>query len=145
MQKQILALFGIHDLTNSTGEIGNYNRQPKQITVHKDWDHISMQYDADLALLRFKKDSITFGSFVQPLICLWNSTSEPIEKLGTVAGWDRSENKTKFYENLPRQISAPIHSLKQCLPGHPKIAQISSNRTFCAGWRNGTGVCTGDS
>lgn len=141
--KHITAIFGAHDLS-SDDEIGRYELKPKRIIIHEDWNSNSSQHDADLALLRFKRGSITFNLFVQP-VCLWNSENIPTETSGIVAGWGESEDKTKIHENLPRQITAPIHSHGKCLAGKPKIAELSSDRTFCAGLRNGTGVCRGDS
>lgn len=141
--KHINAIFGAHDLT-SDDEIGRYELTPKRIIIHEDWNANSSQYDADLALLRFKKESITFNLFVQP-ICLWKSETQLSATMGTVAGWGESEDKTKRYENLPRRFDPPIHSHRKCMAGHPKIAGMSSERTFCAGLRNGTGACRGDS
>lgn len=141
--KFIKAIFGAHDL-DSTDEIGRYELKPIRTIVHEDWNSTSTQYDADLAILRFNRNSIKFNMFVQPL-CLWKFENEPIETSGTVVGWGQRENTTKKHENLPTRIFTPIHSDRQCLAGNSQAAGVSSLRTFCAGLRNGTGICNGDS
>lgn len=51
----------------------------------------------------------------------------------------------KEHENEPTFIGVPIQSNGQCLPGQGGLAALSSERTFCAGLKNGSGVCFGDS
>lgn len=128
----------------SDGEIERYESSPHRIIIHRDWNPESYRYDADIALLKFNRGSYRFKNFVRP-ICLWKLESAPAEKVGLVAGWGMTEDKTQFFGNFPRRITAPIHDHRSCLSGKPKIAELSSVRTFCAGWKNGTGVCRGDS
>lgn len=64
---------------------------------------------------------------------------------GIVTGWGRSEDVSKVHENDPKLIKVLIQTNTQCLPQNARLAELSSERTFCAGLKNGSGVCHGDS
>ena len=66
-----------------------------------------------------------FSSYVQP-ICLWNEKNDPTQTEGHIGGWGQSQNLENFFEEIT-------------------IVDLASNRTFCAGRGDGTGVCDGDS
>lgn len=143
MPRNILALFGAHDLTNSF-ETERYALYPQEIFIHDDWNPGTSEYDADVSLLEFKAGNIHFNDFVQP-VCLWESENDPAVTDGIVTGWGMSDDATKPHENLPKLVKVPIQSNEECLPGETGLAGISSRRTFCAGLQNGSGVCFGDS
>lgn len=136
-------LFGAHDLLDHH-ESSRYSLTPEKIIIHNDWNPHIKSFDADVSLLKFEEGSIHFNAFVQP-ICLWDSPNEPTETEGIVIGWGQSEDLTKFHENVPKLVKVPILTNGYCLPGEGKLADLSSNRTFCAGLKNGSGVCFGDS
>lgn len=117
-----------------------------EIYLHENWNPETARYDSDLALLEFEPASISFNRFVQP-ICLWDSEKEPAVTEGVVTGWGRSEDETKDHENIPKQVKALIQSNEDCFftEGQAEHLHVSSNRTFCAGLRNGSGICEGDS
>lgn len=139
--RDFTVIFGAHQLSSSH-EIGRYELTPRRIIIHEDWDVNSLQYDADLALLRFKRESIIFNLSVQP-ICLWSSSTMPSVTEGIVAGWGKSEERDQ--EDRPKMVRVKIQSNGKCLPGQGELATYASERTFCAGLRNGSGVCNGDS
>lgn len=139
----MLALFGAHDLTNSV-ETGRYVLSPKRIFVHEEWNPETTQYNADLSLLEFEERGIRYNDFVQP-ICLWALENDPAGTEGFVTGWGKSEDKTRFHENVPKFVKAPIQSNEDCFLEAKALVDLSSKRTFCAGLRNGSGVCFGDS
>lgn len=58
-------------------------------------------------------------------------------------GWGKSESKS-LHENIPRQVSLTAVNDSTCYTDDPKIATISSLRTFCAIGVN-SGPCHGDS
>ena len=87
---------------------------------------------------------VPITQYIQP-ICLWKGLKVPSQTQGYVTGWGKSEDTSKKHETIPKVISAPIQENEHCLPQNPHLAHISSNRTFCAGSRTGTGVCLGDS
>lgn len=117
---------------------------PKSIFIHDDWNHLTTNYDADVSLLKFEDRSINFNVFVQP-ICLWNSEAEPTVTKGIVTGWGKTEDLTKVHQNIPKRVKALIETNEQCFLNTKALVDLSSFRTFCAGLRNGSGVCHGDS
>lgn len=102
------------------------------------------KYDADISLLEFEKGKISFTPKIQP-ICLWTSEDDPLNEDGIIAGWGRSEDSHKPHEDIPRKTKAIIESNANCFLKSIELVPLSSNRTFCAGLQNGTGVCHGDS
>jgi secreted trypsin-like serine protease len=64
---------------------------------------------------------------------------------GFVVGFGKSEDESKFHENIPKVLGTPIHRNDDCFLANHELASISSKRTFCAGSGNGEGVCNGDS
>lgn len=143
LPRNILALFGAHDL-NDYFEAERITLSPKKIYIHDDWNHLTETYDADVSLLEFEESKIYFGMYIQP-ICLWNFEHEPTVTEGVVTGWGRSGAAIE-HENLPKLVKAPIQSNEECFfDGGKHLIDLSSRRTFCAGLRNGSGVCQGDS
>lgn len=143
MPRDILALFGAHDLSDNF-ESGRILESPKKIFLHDEWNHLTDRFDADVALLEFWKNKIYFSDYIQP-ICLWDSLDEPTPSEGIVTGWGKSEDSTKIHENKPKIITAPILSNEKCFFETKSLLDLSSLRTFCAGLGNGSGVCNGDS
>lgn len=134
---------GVHDLAQLIDRKKLVLR-PKSIIVHEDWDVNDVKYDADLALLEFEEGKIIFSPYIQP-ICYWTSTEDPEAHEGTIAGWGRSHNLSKPHEEIPRSTTVKIEGNVDCFYKFKDLLPLSSNRTFCAGLQNGTGVCTGDS
>lgn len=122
---------------------------PKKIFIHDDWKQNTSDYDADLALLEFQKAALT--SF-QP-INLWTSAADPplTTNEGIVVGWTKSGSSLGVLENLPKKLIVPIQTNEHCFLTTKTLLNLSSLRTFCAGFRNrtsipvnGLGVCRGD-
>ena len=139
---EIQATLGAFDLTIEN-ELGSKTLSPSEILVHPDWDPQSINFDADIAILKFLLQ-VPITQHIQP-ICLWKASTDPSQTQGYVTGWGKSEDTSKKHETIPKLISAPIQENANCLPQIPDLAPISSNRTFCAGSKDGTGVCLGDS
>lgn len=133
----------MHDL-NDPYESGRISQSPKKIFIHDNRNHLTTSFDADLALLEFHANRIHFDDFIQP-ICLWNSETEPVVTEGIVTGWGKSEDLTKDHQNLPKTVIVPIQTNEVCFLDSKDHVDLSSTRTFCAGLRNGSGVCHGDS
>lgn len=111
--------------------------------MHADWQPLVKRYDADIALLELDEELI-FTSYIQP-ICLWDSVTQPWTSIGKAVGYGKSEDITKSHENIPKKIDIPFQSQEECFLKEPELASLGSNRTFCAGAADGTGVCVGDS
>lgn len=140
--RQILIVLGGFDLEKKY-EAGRETIPPVKIHIHPDWNHQSVSYDGDIALLELER-KIYFNDYIQP-ICLWESNIDPIASSGVIVGYGRSEDSTKKHENTPKSITVPIHTQENCFLTQPGLAKISSTRTFCAGAADGNGVCSGDS
>lgn len=101
-------------------------------------------YDADISLLEFEEGKILYSAFIQP-ICFWDLENEPDVTEGIVTGWGKGKQPDKDHENLPSSIAATIQTNQKCFLETKALAGSSSLRTFCAGLRNGSEVCSIDS
>ncbi|XP_063710167.1 serine protease gd-like [Culicoides brevitarsis] len=114
----------------------------KNIFVHPDYKRYSQtSFDADIAVIVLRQ-SITFTQFIRP-VCLWHGKSPTASQSGIVVGWGRDE--TGVPTSKPNQIEMPVVSNATCLESEPTYQYLTSNRTFCAGRRDGSGPCNGDS
>lgn len=139
----IHVFLGKHQLTKSNK--GVQYKQIKKIFVHPDYD--VGYYANDIAILLFTS-SAEFTDWVRP-ICLWAENRDinaviGNNKVGTVVGWG--------YDNLGRisdkllQANMPVVPHKQCIWSKREFfSKTVNDKNFCAGFRNGTSVCTGDS
>lgn len=122
--------------------------EPETITIHPDYQY--GRANADVAMITFS-DPITFSRTILPL-CLWqgpNDLNQIVGNVGTVVGWGRTETGD-LSSAEPRQVNMPIVDQVDCVKSSSPIVnkallEIISHNTFCAGTRNGTGPCNGDS
>jgi secreted trypsin-like serine protease len=142
LAREILVVLGSFKL-NLRYEVGRETRSVSKIHIHTDWNPFLTTYDADIAMIEFEYP-VTFSNYIQP-ICLWESPFDPSQSSGTVVGYGKSEDLTKIHENIPKVIDVPIQTQEECFLSNPALVPISSTRTLCGGYRNGTGVCNGDS
>ncbi|KAK9874456.1 hypothetical protein WA026_002797 [Henosepilachna vigintioctopunctata] len=111
--------------------------------VHPDYKF--SKADADIAVIVMKAE-VSFTNFIRP-ICIWkddDDLSSIVGRKGTVVGWGRDEHGHKVSPE-PKQIEMPIVSQEKCLRSDDSFVHITSERTFCAGDRKGSGPCNGDS
>lgn len=139
----VLALFGAYNLRN-VYEPERLVLSPEEIFIHEQWNIHVERFDADIAILKFSPKLITFTRFIQP-VCLWSSQSAASERVGIVAGWGQNEDESRPYQSVPKLVNVSMHTNEDCFLETPGLARISSRRTFCAGLKNGSGVCMGDS
>ncbi|KAF5281673.1 hypothetical protein FQR65_LT14603 [Abscondita terminalis] len=114
--------------------------QAEKLHVHPDFKFTTA--DGDIAIIVLGEDAI-FSTLIRPA-CLW--TENPIsivDRVGIVVGWGRDENGATSSE--PKQVSFPVVSEGECLRSNSGFREITSSRTFCAGYRNNSGPCNGDS
>jgi secreted trypsin-like serine protease len=136
---------GKHNLDSLTSEKNFIAAGVEKFMIHPDWNYEDDRYDADLAMVVLTR-SVEFSKFIQP-ICLWtntNSNNDFIEKAGLVAGWGKTEFDAIATES-PRFAIFPVVNEGECLRSNEAFTKLTSNRTFCAGKRTGTGPCSGDS
>lgn len=140
LARDILLLFGVHDL-NDRNQNGVYSASAAEVTMHPDWNPYGEKYDADIALITVD-DEIPYTRFIQP-ICIASDEIEATE--GFVTGWGKSEDESKLHENIPKVLKVPIWTNEHCYLEAEEFTKLASRRTLCAGSRDGTGVCNGDS
>ncbi|CAG9770052.1 unnamed protein product [Ceutorhynchus assimilis] len=103
----------------------------------------------DLSVITLDKP-VEFSSTIAP-ICLWegdDNIQNMVNKKGTVAGWGADEvaQKTgKYSISVAKSVDMPIVAQESCLFSNLSYFQLTSDVTFCAGKRDGTGTCIGDS
>ncbi|XP_066592848.1 serine protease gd-like [Prorops nasuta] len=125
-------------------EKGSVNREVRTYYFHPDYKHRGSA-DSDLAIIVLR-ESVEFSRMIQPL-CLWNGSPDlqpVVGKSGYVVGWGRDEFGNPYLSE-PRMSTIPIVSQEDCLWSNTDFVAFTSNRTFCAGMRDGSGPCNGDS
>lgn len=117
----------------------------KKILIHNDYMSNGTSYDADIAIV-IMQEHVQFTEFIRP-ICLWDgddSVNSVEGQLGTVVGWGRDEFGNVLTAE-PKKVAILVVSEAECLRSSDTYRYITSQRTFCAGNRDGTGPCNGDS
>lgn len=140
--QDLLVILGKTNLARWVPSEGERIMEVESIYVHQ--DYISSNSDADIAVILLR-ESVDFTIFVRP-ICLWigsNKLHEIVDRQGIVAGWGRTE--TGSISSEPKQTWMPIVDQETCIRSAHQFQFITSNRTFCAGMRDGSGPCNGDS
>ncbi|XP_070504760.1 thioester-containing protein 1 allele R1-like [Chironomus tepperi] len=137
----ITVVLGAHNF--NVDEPGRVYSEISSINVHEDWNTTSESHDADIAMLTLK-ENVRFSSYIQP-ICLIPPESNIAEiTYGYAVGYGLNENRN--LENVLKYVKMPIElSNEECFYTNHVLLSLSSRRTFCAGDRNGSGVCQGDS
>lgn len=135
-------VFGAFNI-DTESESESHSVTPLKIIIHDDWNPSIKSFDADIALIITDEDVLT-SKFIKP-ICLWESSVDPSINEGYIAGWGSSHDSIEHYSSLPKELKVPIHNQLDCFYDNPKLAEISSRRTFCGGSRDGKGPCNGDS
>lgn len=114
------------------------------VVIHPDYRTQSELY-SDIAVGKLS-ETLVFSEFIQPA-CLWTGAAEQsliVGRNGVIVGWGLDESGMQTAE--PKRVEVPIVSDQKCLRSHDGFGKITSDRTFCAGWRNGSeGPCAGDS
>ncbi|KAK6621260.1 hypothetical protein RUM43_011566 [Polyplax serrata] len=141
-REDIIAYVGRYDISNWTDE----NSQPRELSaifIHPDFDSDFLH--SDLAVLKFSRP-IEEAGHVSPA-CLWqgnHNLSAVVGRKGIVFGWGTNGLGTKV-TSTPKLAVMPIVSQEECLRSNMEFLFLTTNRTLCAGFRNGTGPCSGDS
>ncbi|XP_058463979.1 clotting factor G beta subunit-like [Malaya genurostris] len=100
------------------------------------------QNDHDIALL-ITAEPVRYGKFVQPA-CLPTFSLIHDKTAGTIVGWGYTEQNT--VSNVLKAANLPIVTKDACIRSNPgAFANSVTDNMFCAGHRNGTNACNGDS
>ncbi|XP_055590228.1 serine protease 55-like [Uranotaenia lowii] len=123
----------------------NRNTQEHRVqAVHRHESFSATSYKHDVAILMLQT-IVEFDDFVQP-VCLWSNFEhgKATEMSGYVSGWGLTEYRR--LANKLKTASFPMVSTLECLESdRPLFGQLLYPGMFCAGSRNGTTVCNGDS
>ncbi|XP_052749486.1 limulus clotting factor C-like isoform X2 [Galleria mellonella] len=143
-------IFGKYNLIG--GDIAIQEREIYQNIVHEDYN--PKRLDNDIALLKMKTE-VKFDDYVQPA-CLWHLNAYKKVPKGTikgtsiimfyfqVVGWGFNHNDT--LATTLHQVVLPKILDSVCVKSNIDFfGKILNDRKFCAGYRNGTSACNGDS
>lgn len=143
-ENEIVLFLGRNNIDDWT-ESGYTSPKVKKIVVHPDYKRSSeLSYDADIAVIMLKK-TVEYTAYIRPA-CLWEGNTvlnDIVSHKGTVVGWGRDQGG--IVTSTPNKVEMPIVSENTCLRSHESYRYLTSNRTFCAGKRDGSGPCNGDS
>lgn len=136
----LILFLGRYNISNWM-ETGIKMSSVEQIVIHSDY---MLKYDADIAIV-ILREKVEFTEYIRP-ICLWaqsDASTNIVGQYGTVIGW-RRDFAGNFPISTPTNINMPVVSEVECLRSSDFYQNILSNRTFCAGSRNGGGPCYGN-
>ncbi|RZC34212.1 Trypsin domain containing protein [Asbolus verrucosus] len=138
----ILLVMGRSDISH-WASAGALIRTAEEVIPHPNYKQGSGH--CDVAVIEMNEE-VTFRPSIRP-ICLWSGDTNLKLLSGTsgvVAGWGKSESKHKAVTK-PRKVAMPIVSQEVCLRSNLGFKNLTSEKTFCAGNRDGSGPCSGDS
>ncbi|XP_077298947.1 serine protease gd-like [Arctopsyche grandis] len=113
----------------------------KYIYVHPMFNGSNL--NNDIAILYV--DTVEFDDSIQP-VCIWDQSSDlglVVGQVGTVLGWGRDESLV--VTPSPKMAELPIVSTETCRASNPDFFLFTFDTTLCAGNKDGTGPCNGDS
>ncbi|KAK9874459.1 hypothetical protein WA026_002800 [Henosepilachna vigintioctopunctata] len=142
-KEDLILIFGRSHLKHWAEKTENVLRSVTNVEVNPDYKQYSGH--GDLAILTLNKP-VEYSRTIKP-ICLWNDYDDlryVVGKYGTVVGWGKDEGQQDYLVD-PKKIEMPIVSEEVCLRSNYEFRNLTSEKTFCAGERNGKGPCTGDS
>jgi len=131
LASDIIIKLGAHDV-DTINEPSTISRTAKHIIVHSGWDHEAFKFNDDLAIL-LMEEKVPLGSAFINTICIADIAAVRDATEGIAAGWGKSEDRTREYQNIPRHAKLPITALLHCLLNHPSLGIIGSENNFCAG------------
>ncbi|CAB3220212.1 unnamed protein product [Arctia plantaginis] len=143
VNKNTLTVYlGKHNLRTSVE--GVQVRFVDRIIVHTEYNASS--YSRDLAILTLR-EPVTYTDTVRPA-CLWPENQVDLQnvigKKGSVVGWGFDETGVATEELS--LVEMPVVDQETCLRSYNEFfVRFTSPYTYCAGYRDGTSVCNGDS
>ncbi|KAJ8711201.1 hypothetical protein PYW07_008443 [Mythimna separata] len=142
--EDVTVKIGVHSLNDDNTNL-TITRKLTARYIHEEYDPFTLQND--ILILTLDK-SVRFTNYIRPA-CLWGGDtrlSRVVGATGIVAGWGRrSADDTRGKLDEPQMVRAPIVSTLECRGSKAVFHQVTYNTTLCAGYRNGSGPCSGDS
>lgn len=118
-------------------------REAERLVRHPQYLPKSADADIAIAVLRTPVPS---DRHIRP-VCLWNEEIDirlVVGMYGKVVGWGQDENN-QLAKKSPKEVNMPILDAAECVQSNALFSEFVSERSFCAGYKNGTGPCFGDS
>lgn len=136
--KDLLLIFGAHNIEYFDKD--TLQLPASDVIIHPDWNPEAYDYNADIAIL-IASEEIEFTKYIQP-VCI-----QKYMNLTNVDGWTAGWGVNEFGQRVsePTEVKMPVVENGICLVQNPNLAKLSSNKTFCAGSKDGRGPCSGDS
>ncbi|XP_053686548.1 clotting factor G beta subunit-like, partial [Sabethes cyaneus] len=136
---ELLVLVGKHLLNVQSNSVAEY--QLSSIIIYQNSGDTE-RVKHDIALL-ITKEPVVYGKFVQPA-CLPTFSLIRSKLTGTIVGWGYTEQNA--VSNTLRAANVPIVLKDDCIQSNQEAFRDSvTDNMFCAGYRNGTNACNGDS
>jgi secreted trypsin-like serine protease len=140
LPKEIFEIeFGLHDLrflqSASSGRVS-------KVIPYERYRPGSHRFD--IALLKLEI-AVTFSAYVQPT-CLWTESIKTLadkNTLGLAIGW--GDTGKGILSNELRAANLLIRDTDDCREDIKEIQGLLHSTHFCAGYKNGTSMCLGDS
>ncbi|GAB0092391.1 transmembrane protease serine 9-like [Sergentomyia squamirostris] len=114
-----------------------------EIIIHPDYDN--EKFYSDLAIVKLKTEA-RFSEYVRP-VCLWSFNKELrgiVNKIGRVPGF--GYNEYGIVDDKLSYVNMPVVTHETCIwSNRDFFSRITSNASYCAGFKNGSSVCNGDS
>ncbi|XP_037730949.1 proclotting enzyme isoform X2 [Drosophila subpulchrella] len=138
-ENNVVIGLGRYDLEDYAEE-GAEMRNVRRLLWHPEYSTRSYS-DADIALITFER-AVTFSDIIAP-ICMWTvEATSTASSSGFIAGWGRDESDSRT--QYPRVVEAQIASPTVCASTW-RGSMMVTDRSLCAGNRDGSGPCLGDS
>jgi len=142
LPRDILVVLGSYNIYRLF-EIGKTNMAVQTIHRHKEFNPKATHIDADIAVVVLDNPAHP-GAFINT-ICLITSNDDPLSvEDGIVVSYGHNETMSYNPEVSSTKFEMPIQDEFTCIDNNEVFADISSNRTFCAGTGDGEGVCSED-
>ena len=137
----VLLQFGIYDLDVSS--TNSMEQKAFKIIIHEEYENEVHKNDIAIVTTRSR---VKYSSYIQPS-CIWNDDIEALanrKKLAVAPGFGVTEND-KLSSTL-KAANLPIIGFYECFDSNRDIFfKVLTTDNFCAGYRNGTTLCNGDS
>ncbi|XP_069683971.1 serine protease gd-like [Periplaneta americana] len=142
-ESDLVVYLGRYDLRNRKEE-GSQEKEVKKVFVNPSFNTTNLE--ADIALL-ILSSTVEYTLYVRPA-CIWNQRNTDLSQIigneGVVVGWGLDEaGQTR---NKLKMVKMPVVNTTTCIWSNPTFfSQFATRTSFCAGFRNGSSVCNGDS
>lgn len=134
---------GVHNIQDWTEET-SVTKSVLNIKIHEQYD-VGAILNNDIAVLTLGTP-VTFTDYIRP-VCLWTGDSDlelVVGKIASVVGWGKDEKGAPATPE-PKVAKVPIVSTTTCKASKVEFFKLTSDTTLCAGARDESGPCNGDS